>query len=272
MNIKLVSAIGLCGFSVVAFTVSTIAWFTYLSAQSNYNEGLTVLSPSGYFKSMKLYDVVNIDYRNNLFQFNSTPAATATYQDDGTVLYSEGFGISMDTYDDLSQNHPILMVVQLKEEITATSEYPVNVFASSTSTEYFALANEDGTLRHQIQREGNPLSSIVAFYSKGMLANDPLLVASGSFESYTTFDYPIPEFTDSGFDRETFVDFDEDTMEYRNFTQNKNIYRTETETLEYVAIILDYYHPAVSYVYSTFLSEEVLDDVIYFSCDWSMVI
>ena len=38
------------------------------------------------------------------------------------------------------------------------------------------------------------------------------------------------------------------------------------------AIIVDYYHAAVEYVYSTFLSEEVLEETIYFTCDWSMVI
>ena len=275
-----IPALGIIAFATAASITGTVAWFTAARRKGNDN-GMQILSPNKRFKSMTIHNAVFDDYVNAVYKFDRTPFATATYNEStGLVDYSENFTITMETYNDLEQNHPILMLVELNGTITATSEDPVTVYASSTSTEYFALPDSDGSPKNEILEEGNPLSSVVAFYTKALMANDSMITTQGSYTdpdtstTYRTYDFPMVEFKTNydGFNRESFVQFDDETMEYQDFISNKNLIKVESGTMEYIAIICDYYHPAIEYVYSTFLSEEVLEDTIYFTCDWSMVI
>lgn len=278
-KIKMLAAIGLSGFSLVAVVVSTIAWFTALRNQKNDN-GMNVYSPEKRFKSMTIHNVLDIDYVNGIYSFDRNAVASAAYNaSTGLVDYSDNFTIEMETYQDLEQNHPVLMIVELEGSVTATSDEPLTVYASSTSTEYFGLPDADGSPKNEILQEGNPMSSVVHFFSKALRSNDPLLTTVGSYTddedvSHQTYDFPAAEFKENydGFDRQSFVQFDDETMEYQDFIQNKNLLKLESGTYEYIAIIVDYYHAAIEYVYSTFLSEEVLEETIYFTCDWSMVI
>lgn len=281
-RIKLISAIGLSMFSLVAVAVSSVAWFTAMRRTGS-DGTMRVTSTEKRFKKITLHNVVFDDYVNGIYKFDRNPVATATYiESTGQVSYSPNFTIVMDTYNDLEQNHPVLMLVELNGTITATEEEPLTVYASSTSTEYFGIAKADGTPKNEIKRSGNPLSSVVNFFSKSMMANDTLITTVGSYTDYSeeepviyqTYDFPMVQYKPAyaGFDRESFVQFNDETMEYQDFIQNKNLLQMNSGSAEYIAIIVDYYHPAVEYVYSTFMSEEVLDDTIYFSCDWSMVI
>lgn len=283
-RIKLISAIGLSMFSLVAVAVSSVAWFTAMRRTGS-DGTMRVTSTEKRFKKITLHNVVFEDYVNGTYKFDRNPVATAEYQEStGQVSYSEHFTIEMDTYNDLEQNHPVLMLVELNGTVTATSEEPLTVYASSTSTEYFGIANPDGTPKNEIKRTGNPLSSVVNFFSKALRSNDSLITTIGSYTdssgeqqvTYQTYDFPMVQFITepayAGFERESFVQFDDETMEYQDFIQNKNLLQMNSGSAEYIAILVDYYHPAVEYVYSTFMSEEVLDDTIYFSCDWSMVI
>ncbi len=279
-KIKLVAAISLSAFSMIAVVVSTIAWFAAARRKGNDN-GMSILTPDKRFKSMSIHNVVNADYRTAIYQFDYNPVATAVYNETtGNVDYSENFTIEMETYNDLEQNHPVLMLVELVETVTATADEPLTVYASSTSTEYFGLPDEDGSPKNEILQEGNPLSSVVNFFSKAMRNTDPLLNSFGSYTdtdagvTYSTYNFPMAEFKTNydGFTRESFVQFNDETMEYQDFIQNKNLISLTSGSYEYIAIIVDYYHAAVEYVYSTFLSEEALEDTIYFTCDWSMVI
>lgn len=270
LNIKMVAAVALCSFSVVAVAVSTIAWFTAYRSKGS-EGGMRIYTPDKIFKKMTIHEIVNIDYANVKYSFDKDPIASATYnKTTGRVETSENFTIEMDTYNDLEQNHPVLMLVELIDTITATSDDPITVYASSSNTEYFGVPDETGNPKNEILREGNPLSSVVAFYTKAYTTAE---LNNASITTATTYDFPIAELDNtSGFTRETFSTFDDTTMEFIGFTQNKRLWGTETATVNYIAIICDYYRPAIEFVYSTYLSEEVLEDTIYFTCDWSMVI
>ena len=286
-KIKMVAAAGLSLFSLCAVVVSAIAWFSAIRRKGNDN-GMNILSPDKRFKSMTIHNILDIDYVNGIYKFDREEVASAEYNETtGLVEYSPDFTITMDTYNDLEQNHPVLMIVQLNGQVEASTDEPLTVYASSTSTEYFGLPDENGSPKNEILEEGNPMSSVVHFFSKAMLANDSLLTTTGTYtetfvdeneeeqtKTYQTYEFPAAEFKPNyaGFDRQSFVQFDDETMEYKDFIQNKNLLKETTGTYEYIAIIVDYYHAAVEYVYSTFLSEQVLENTIYFTCDWSMVI
>ena len=114
--------------------------------------------------------------------------------------------------------------------------------------------------------EKNPLSSVVAFYSKAYTS-----LASITETNY--YNVPIAEYdAESGYTRETFVQFNETTTEYQSFIQRKNLYEGTTGDVLYIAIVVDYYHYALEYVYNTFIGNTTLEDRIYFECDWNMVI
>ena len=114
MNIKLVSAIGLCSFSVVAVTVSTIAWFASLTAIENKNEGMRVIAPNGYFDYLSLHEAVNIDYANQTFQFNREEKGRASFdRQTGGVTTTGDFSIDMGEFSLIEPNHPLLMLIHL---------------------------------------------------------------------------------------------------------------------------------------------------------------
>lgn len=270
LNFKMVAAVALCSFSVVAVAVSTIAWFTAFRSK-NSEGGMRIYTPDKIFKKMTIHEINNIDYANVKYSFDKEPIATATYnKTTGRVETSENFTIEMETYTDLEQNHPVLMLVELIDTVTATTDDPITVYASSSNTEYFGAPDETGNPKNTILREGNPLSSVVAFYTKAYTTAE---ISNASITTSDSYVFPIAELDNtSGFQRETFSTFNDATMEFIGFTQNKRLWSSTTASVNYIAIICDYYRPAIEFVYSTYLSEEVLEDTIYFTCDWSMVI
>lgn len=280
-KVRLVAAAGLCLFTAVAVTTATVAWFTAFRKSDDNSDNMTIVNPYGYFHSMSLHkltvdgegEVNGIDYRNNKFYFQQTPSATATFNTrNGLIDYSDNFNIEMETYSDLDQHSPVLMLITLNETVTATQEKPVTVYAYCDKNYYFGQKNAHGEPEHEIQREGNPLSSVVAFYSQGFTSLTPI---TGTGEHAGTYVTPIAQYEEeSDYERETFVQFDEQTSEPAAvpFIQNKNIVSIETGSVLYIAVIVDYYHYALEYVYNTFLGNTTLEETIFFSCDWNMVI
>ena len=277
-KLRLVAAVGLCFFSVVAVVTATVAWFTSLRQDNDDNSTMNVVSPFGYFSRMDLYrltDTGGIDYAAEKFHFKKTPEAYAFLNEtSGEVEYSENFTIEMDTYSDLDQHSPILMLITLSDTITQTAEKPVTVYAACDKDYYFGEKGADGQPKNQIKvwdpetqtGEKNPLSSVVAFYSKAYTSLD-------SITETNYYNIPIAEYdADSGYDRETFVQFNETTTEYQSFIQRKNLYNGTSGDVLYIAIVVDYYHYALEYVYNTFIGNETLEERIFFECDWNMVI
>ena len=277
-KIKLVAAIGLSAFSVVSVAVATIAWFTSAYAIDNNDMEMKVNTPSSHLKKLTLHNSVNLDYANKTLQFDREPTGTATYNTTTKkVEYSSNFKITMDTYEGLNPYDPVLMLIELDEAVTATSLEPISVNAYTSAEEFFALANPDGSPKHEIKETGNPLSSVVEFFSMNYLATDAAISTAGSYtdstNTYSTYDLPFPEIDDTtGYEKKSFAHFNATTQEYVGFDKRVVLYETTTATVQYIAVIVDYYQLALNYVYSTFLSEDVLNDTIYFSCDWSMEI
>ena len=58
------------------------------------------------------------------------------------------------------------------------------------------------------------------------------------------------------------------------FNQTPYIYKSNgSETVKYIAVIVDYYVDAIGYIYSTYLGDSGLnryDSILYFACDWSL--
>ena len=280
-KVRLVAAAGLCLFTAVAVVTATVAWFTAFKKSDGSNEGMNIINPYGYFSSMTLHkltvdgtgEVNGIDYRNNKFYFQQTPSASAILNTEtGDIDYSPNFDVQMETYSDLDQHSPILMLITLNKTITATAEKPVTVYASCDKGYYFGEKGDNGLPAHDILETGNPLSSVVAFYSHPFTSLTPI---TGTGDHSGTYVTPIAQYEPSaGYDMESFVQFDEETGEPAAipFIQNKNIVSISSGDVLYIAVIVDYYHYALEYVYNTFLGYDILEDTIYFTCDWNMVI
>ena len=278
-KIRLIAAAALCFFSVAAVVTATVAWFTAFRKSEDDNSDMVITNLSGYFSRMDIYQLTRVkDEHDNVtitgliydttpkqLHFEKTPIAYAYVDEDEKMQYSPNFNVDMDPYSGLEQHSPLLMIFTLTGNITATDDKPVTVYAACDKDYYFGEKNPaTGDPKHEIQREDNPLSSVVAFYTKSY----------ASLDSITTQDYynlPFAELEpSSGFDMETFVSFS--GSEYQSFTQKKNIFEARSGTFRYIVVIVDYYYYALEYVYNTFIGADVLEDMIYFYCDWNMVI
>ncbi len=296
-KVKLVAAIGLCSFSTVAVVVSTVAWFTAFRKADNENNNTTIITPTGILDSISLHQLEAFDYTNKKYKFNQTPIGTATVDEQNAIQYEGDFTIAMETYDDLEQHHPILMLIHLNKQYPASEDDDtvVNIYASATTSTYFGIEGKDennnptGEPATPIQpgyiEEGgevvenpdkNPLSSVVQFWTLPMIDNGKSDVTTElnyhRNDTDSTYDYEMPQLITgtNPYVNESFVKFN--GYEFDEFVQNRNIYTRSTESVEYIAVIVDYYHEAIEYVYSKYIGYEPLDDRIFFACDWNMVI
>ncbi len=297
-KLKLVSAIGLCSFSLVAVVVSTVAWFTAYRKADNENNNTTIITPTGILDYISLHQLKAYDYVNKKYQFDQTAVGTATVDEQNSIKYDGDFTIEMGTYDDLEQHHPILMLIHLNKQYPTSDDDDtvVNIYASANTTTYFGIegTDEDGNptgepatpIQPGYIQEGeevvenpdkNPLSSVVQFWTLPMIDNSESDVTTElnyhRNDTDSTYDYEMPQLLDDAdnhYTNASFVKFN--GYEFSEFVQNRNIYTRTDEDVEYIAVIVDYYHEAIEYVYSKYIGYEPLDDRIFFACDWNMVI
>ncbi len=270
MKLKFASAIALCSFSVVALVLGTVAWFTAARVKNTGNDSINVVCPSGILKQLTIHTCANID--GDTYQFDQTAQGTIAYSTETKKFeYSGNTNVSMGVYDLLDRHHPVLLLVELQSAIIVSDATPVTI-AASTNSRFVG----ESTSEHPVEVDGNPLSSVVETFSYGYTRTDLNAISITNGYSYVdaetsqtisinTYDIPSTESTTS------FVNFENDV--YTGFDNNISIYRAENGiTVQYVAVVFDFFEEALEYIYNTFLGDEILEDRVGFYCDWEMII
>ena len=283
MKLKFASAIALCGFSVVALVLGTVAWFTAVRVRNNDQDSISVVNPSGLFKQMTIHNAVNVirnvhyidetEVINYTYQFDQNPEGTITYNIAKRKAEFDGdTSVSMGVYDLLDRHHPVLLLIELTGEVTTSADVSVSVTAS---TESIFIGEKTG--ENPVTVNGNPLSSVVEAYSNAYTQTqlDEIKQSNGysytdpdtqQTTSYNTFNI------NSSLETVSFAQFDEDDT-YTGFDNEISLYSAPTgKKLQYVGVVFDFYEEALEYIYNTFLGNELLEDRVGFTCDWEMII
>lgn len=116
----------------------------------------------------------------------------------------------------------------------------------------------------QKYRDYYALSSVAKFSSKTFSNSEYETLSSGSYLTFAT------NSLEKG---ESFTTINNATDKYV-FNQNPYLFKSHgTETVKYVALIIEYNQDAINYIYSTYLGDSGLnqyDSIFHFSCDWSL--
>ena len=293
-NLKIAAATAMAIFSLFSVFSATYAWFVAKRKVKNTNDNFDVNPTSGMFYKMTIHDCVNIG--NNLYQFDSDPEETITVVDWKTKqvnkTFKNGNSFAMGTYDYLEKSHPILMLIQLGDNdmttgYAATEDKPISAKAKS-KTSYFVGDMQPGRTIYSEEdidpNAGhiNPLSSVVSYKSTYFASDSALssiLVDNGyshGGHDYDTYNFTISSLTNTS---GSFTEFNNDDT-YRTYNSDRTVFTTssfdyssvDSSDVRYIAVVFDYYEAAVEAIYSAFIGDSVLDDVLIFNCDWTMEI
>lgn len=120
---------------------------------------------------------------------------------------------------------------------------------------------QDGTLKYN---DYYALSSVVTFKNQTFSNSAYETFSSGSYLSFTRSALQSDE---------SFTTINNATDKYV-FNQTPYLYKSDgSETVKYVALIIEYSPEAIGYIYSTYLGDSGLnkyDSLLRFNCDWSL--
>ena len=218
---------------------------------------------------------------------------------------------NMGDYTYLNRHHPFLMLFEFDQEYTSTEVGDMYVQAKTTvggdglvtnyapndtghtdpyttgggflgardanGVPYYTLPqtnvkdenNPERILIKKETRNGHTydyyaLSSVASFSNKGYSETQYSAITAGSYISIATNTLETDE---------KFTNINNVTDRYY-FNQTPYIYKSNgSETVKYIAVIVDYYVDAIGYIYSTYLGDSGLnryDSILYFACDWSL--
>ena len=120
---------------------------------------------------------------------------------------------------------------------------------------------QDGTLKYN---DYYALSSVATFKNKTLSNSQYQTLSSGTYLSFTRSELESDE---------SFTTINNATDKYV-FNQNPYLFKSNgTETIKYIALIVEYSPEAIGYIYSTYLGDSGLnkyDSLLRFNCDWSL--
>lgn len=243
--LRILAATSVAIFSLLAVFTSTAAWF---DSTRNLNNGANEMQirETDAFNSVSLYEAVYADKDN--YYFSSTPVASSSQ------AIPMGVGDSPFKSDD--PYHPILLIV---EYTSAVDE--AYVFASTNSSFICDTATE--VSRNPLtQAEGNPLSSIVRFYSNGFASAIP----TTTYEGNGAYHFTVSSLT-SAWTNQSFVTPSGTSM---SFNGRPCLYYSGETQVNRVAIIIEYNVDAINFISSYYMGNELLNEDISFVCDWTL--
>lgn len=283
-NLKIAGATSIALFSLVTVFTATIAWFALNKRVDSSGTAINAQEPSGrlYKITVHPYDkkVVHEDDNKPYYSFQRT----------GTVIFGEGAANPIPTfnlgqYDPLDYERPLLIVFELREQYTTSSNVGDIYIKGSTKTEGFLGAtNTDGSPVYGLGPGTDlcttidgidyyPLSSAVNFKCAAFSTSTYSTALSKSVaNNKIDIDIGLIKLNQS------FVNFPVGST-IASFTPKPTIYSSPASTaIKYVAMVVNYDSNAISAIYSAFLGNTYLegashyDGKLNFVCDWSLEI
>lgn len=276
---KIISATGICIFTLAVTFTASIAWFNTISGYNKSTSDFRIKDQNEILKSFKLYQVINpqdglgnplpISSDASSYDFESIPEGSITYNYE-TKQTEGNVSLNMGLYSLLDQEHPVLGIFEINEPFReVSSNAPINIKA--IAGQEFVATMEDGVFVNELSKErmDNPLSSILKF--EVFPLNDLSSITNG--DHFTVSKSLLGE-------RKSFVTFTDETYTEATFNNEISLFKADVgTTVNYVAVVFNYYQEALSYIYSAYLGKEVIEgaldggsSAISYSCDFQFKI
>lgn len=186
-KLKIIAATSMTIFSLACVFVATIAWFSANRAVNGNGNGFEIGNEGGIIESVKLHKL-NTNATGG-YSFDENPSVTYTAKSGGFTKYPSDYtSTSIGTYDSLvDQVYAVLYVIQLKEAVKDRSSVTLQITTFTEEKDNLFHTN-DGTYANLLNKEGNPMSSIVQFYSTSVMKSSIQYSFVGTTEpSFTSF-------------------------------------------------------------------------------------
>ncbi len=255
--LKIGAATSMCIFSLFAVFAGSVAWFTSSQNADNTAGDIAVAQLSTNFSKMSYHAYV--DTSDSSYRFTQTESASVSTAS-GNASLDSASSVEMEEYTLLDRSHPVLMLFQLSSEVTASEDSPITI-TFSTSSAYLGETDESGAATQTLTQSGNPLSSVVHFAVASYSTSDFTSSVDDSTNSY----YVVPEPSEYV----SFVTFSGNTP---SFSQSLTVCEITSGSVQYICVVLDYFESSLDYIYSVFLGDTLLEDDIYFTCDWTVAV
>lgn len=307
---KLVAATSMSLFSLLTVFSACIAWFSMNKEVKDNGTDIEIKSTEGRLKNVYCHAYNASGSNASNISFVGTPFASYSYDWSTSLMVPDENNPSlwnMGDFTSLDKDHPLLMIFEFDKDYASSSEGDIYIKGSTTvggngltttyvdgvATEttgggYLGARDADGGPYYalpqtQVKDEDHPesilikqktvndktrdyyaLSSVVTFRNRAFSNTEYGTFSSGDYLNFAT---NTLESDDS------FTTIKNDTDKYI-FNQNPYLYKSNgTGSVKYVALIIEYYSDAISYIYSTYLGDSGLnsyDSLLYFACDWSL--
>lgn len=167
-KLKIIAATSMTIFSLACVFVATIAWFSANRAVNGKGNGFEIGNEGGIIESVKLHKL-NTNATGG-YSFDENPSVTYTAKSGGFTKDPSDTTTSIGTYDSLvDQVYAVLYVIQLKEEAVKDRSSVTLQITTSTEEKDNLFHTNDGIYANLLNKEGNPMSSIVQFYSTSVM-------------------------------------------------------------------------------------------------------
>ena len=262
-NFKILTATGMCLFSLVAVFTATIAWFA-AHKKVNASGMLVQAHKSGSsFSTITVHKALISECTNDRYVFSTKKELISAVNENGTTSVG-GDTIAMDQYSDIGPSQPILLLFTLPDDTSVDNSIYLEGICTYTgnSAQYIASLSNLNTSNTQ------KLSSIVTFYGRTSTANSSYFTFDDVTTKKITFSRNSTYLTTS-----SFVTASNNTIS--NFTKNIELYdgaavnkgdTGEAEYIKYVAIVMDYNEDAINYIYNVNNNP----GEIHYAIDWKM--
>ena len=261
-NLKIIAATMMTIFSLFACFSAAYAWFAAIRKVDNSSDSFKVDSSSGVLESVSTHRLVRNASNDTTYAFDTDPIDSEMIIDWDTFEPDTYVSTELDRYNPLEVHNPVLILFKFKD---GTKDTSIQIRSVSTSSSFIGYVTS---------KDNNPLSSVVEFKSISFATAPTIsggnytitksqLSASKHFVNITTDEAGYPTVADDGFVSTQYL--------YEGTTSN---------TIKYVGVIIDYYEPAMSYLFAVNLGNSLFEmdvsdpeaGVINFVCDWEMTI
>ena len=284
-NLKIIAATSMTIFSLASVFVATIAWFTSVRNYDQSSTNFEVKSVSGVLNKITFHKLEKFDQANSYsdikFYFNKTAVGTLTYDwNTNSFKSQDNTNVELDYYNYLDHECPLLMLIELYEEINYENDKKTVSITLNTDLDdqKFMGTRENNVPKYDLSKniiksgtvtrdseefEVNyyGLSNVTKFFT--------IQFDEDSYETFNENDYFEVTHLD---EQKSFVTIN-NSSDTSSFSNTVNLLTTN-QNVKYIAVIVDYYSDAIEYIYSTYLGDSTLEDTydnyLYFVCDWSM--
>ena len=262
--LRILAATSVAIFSLLSVFTATAAWFDSTRSFDNGANQMNV-NTTVEVESITIHQALKATANDYYFNQN----AAATY----APGQSKGSGLPMDPAEDpfspLEPYHPVLMVINYRQSIDVATSGQVKVDA--TTDQGFVCKIQDQPSSQSLVQNGNPLSSIVDFFSLPYDASTALPTGTTTIaeQQVTAYHYTPSEIKTGNWTTSHFAYMDATTAHFR---QNINLCTVTTGSVKKIAVVMEYSEDVISFIYGQYIGADVLDNNVGFSCDWTLYV